>query len=58
MAEDVFYRHQLKIARATIKLSEVGARIMGGMTMAEAEEFMAKHKSRVRQGGATCRLKV
>lgn len=29
-------QHQLKIARATLKLSDVGARIMGGMTKEEA----------------------
>ena len=33
-------RHQLKIARATLKMSDVGARIMGGMSKAEAREII------------------
>lgn len=32
----VFDKHQLTIARATLRLSDVGARIMGGMTKDEA----------------------
>ena len=33
---NVFEKHQLKIAIATLKMSDVGANIMGGMTKAEA----------------------
>ena len=33
-------RHQLKIARDTLKLSDIGARIMGGMTKKEAKEII------------------
>ena len=33
---DVFERHQVKIARRTLQLSDVGALIMGGMTKAQA----------------------
>ena len=33
---ELFEKHQLKIARDTLKLSDVGARIMGGMTKEEA----------------------
>jgi len=40
----VFDKHQLKIARQTLKYSDVGARIMGGMTKAEARAFIAKMK--------------
>jgi hypothetical protein len=29
-------KHQLRIAKSTLNLSDVGARIMGGMTKAEA----------------------
>jgi hypothetical protein len=29
-------QHQLKIARATLRMSEIGARIMGGMDHAQA----------------------
>jgi hypothetical protein len=41
--DDVFYKHQLKIARATLKMSPIGAKIMGGMDHAEARAFLAKH---------------
>ena len=33
---DVFDKHQLRIARQTLNYSDAGARIMGGMTKAEA----------------------
>ena len=36
-------RHQIKIARATLKLSEAGALISGGMTKAEAKEILRNH---------------
>jgi hypothetical protein len=36
----VFDRHRKKIALDTLKMSDVGARIMGGMTKAEAIEFL------------------
>lgn len=39
---DVFEAHQLRIARATLKLSDAGARIMGGMTKDEAREIIRK----------------
>ena len=42
---DVFKDHQLKIARATLKMSDVGARIMGGMTKDEARELLKGAKS-------------
>jgi len=35
-------QHQLKIARRTLQLSDVGARIMGGMTKAEARRVIKK----------------
>ena len=35
-------KHQLKIARATIKMSKIGAQIMGGMTHKEAKEVIKK----------------
>jgi hypothetical protein len=35
-------QHQLKIARHTLKLSDVGARIMGGPTKEEAREIILK----------------
>ena len=38
----VFDKHQLNIARKTLKMSEIGARIMGGMTHEEAREIIKK----------------
>jgi hypothetical protein len=35
-------QHQLKIARKTLTYSDVGARIMGGMTKAEARQVILK----------------
>jgi hypothetical protein len=36
-------QHQKRIAYATLKMSDVGARIMGGMTKDEARTFLRKH---------------
>jgi hypothetical protein len=33
-------KHQLKIAKCTLRLSDVGARIMGGMSKQEARDFL------------------
>jgi hypothetical protein len=33
-------KHQLKIAYSTLKMSDIGARIMGGMTKDEAVEVI------------------
>ncbi len=38
----IFEKHQKKIAIATIKMSDVGARIMGGMTKQDARDFLQK----------------
>jgi len=35
-------QHQLKVARATLKMSEVGARIMGGPNHVEAREIIKR----------------
>ena len=35
-------QHQLKIARKTLTYSDVGARIMGGPTKAEAREIIKR----------------
>ena len=35
-------KHQLKIARDTLKMSDVGARIMGGMTKEEAKQVILR----------------
>ncbi|GAG28400.1 unnamed protein product [marine sediment metagenome] len=42
--ESVGEKHQLKIAKSTLKMSEVGARIMGGMTHKEAREIIKLYK--------------
>jgi len=35
-------KHQLKIAKDTLKMSDIGAKIMGGMTKEEAKEIIRK----------------
>ena len=44
--ESVFLLHQLKIARRTLKLSDEGAFILGGMTKDEAREILKKEKEK------------
>ena len=39
---NVFDKHQLKIAKRTLKMSDVGAEIMAGMTKIEAREIIKK----------------
>ena len=39
-------QHQLRIARKTLTLSDVGARILGGMTKQEAREVIARRGKR------------
>ena len=39
-AEDVFKKHQRRIALDTLKLSDIGARLMGGMDKPEAINFL------------------
>ena len=38
----VFEKHQKQIAIKTLKMSDVGANIMGGMTKKEARDFLRK----------------
>jgi hypothetical protein len=42
-------QHQIKIAKQTLKMSDVGAQIMGGMTKEEAREVLRKHGVRFRE---------
>ncbi len=35
-------RHQLKVARDTLKMSDVGARVMGGPSKEEARRIIAR----------------
>ncbi len=43
-------QHQLKIARRTLELSDVGARILGGMTKAEARAVIKRLTGRKPRG--------
>ncbi len=45
-------RHQLNIARKTMKMSDEGAFIMGGMTKAEAEDIIRTVNTRGRRAPA------
>ena len=40
---DVFAKHQIKIARSTLKMHDVGVSIMGGMTKEEASDVLKKY---------------
>ena len=41
--DDVAKKHQFNIARSTLRMNNVIARVMGGMTKKEAAEFLMKH---------------
>ena len=41
--KDIFAYHQIKIAKRTLEMSDIGARIMGGMTKDEARDILKKH---------------
>lgn len=43
---DVFEKHQLAIAKKTLKMTPVMAKIMGGMTYEEAKKIVEKHKKK------------
>lgn len=43
----VFDKHQLKIAYQTLRMSDVGAQIMGGMTKEEARQIILKLTGKV-----------
>ena len=45
----VFDRHQIRIARGTLKLSDAGARILGGMTKEEARAVLRKFGIRFKE---------
>ena len=38
--KDIFKKHQVKIAKETLKMSDAAATIMGGMTKKEAREIL------------------
>ena len=39
---NVVDKHQKRIAKSTLKMSDVGARIMGGMTKEEARRILSR----------------
>jgi len=39
---NVFERHQLKVARDTLKMTDAGAKVMGGPTKAEARQIIKR----------------
>jgi hypothetical protein len=39
-------KHQLKIAASTLKMSDAGASLLGGMSKSEAAKLIARHKGR------------
>ena len=46
---NVFDKHQINIARKTLKMSDVGALIMGGMTKEDARDILKKHGIKVKE---------
>jgi hypothetical protein len=44
--QDVARKHQLRIARRTLELSDEGAAILGGMTKDEARKILAEERLR------------
>jgi hypothetical protein len=50
---DIFLKHQLKIAAQTLRLTDEGAHIVGGMTKEEARQLLTKHRParKPRKGG-------
>jgi hypothetical protein len=53
---DTIWNHQVKIAKATMKMNDVGVMVMGGMTKEEAKEILrkdaAKKKTKGKFGGS------
>jgi hypothetical protein len=47
---DVFAKHQIAIAKKTLKMSDMGAQAMGGMTKEEAREILKKHNIKFKEG--------
>jgi hypothetical protein len=43
---DVIVKHQIKIAKATLKVNDVGVAVMGGMSKDEARNILKKNNVR------------
>jgi hypothetical protein len=56
--QSVFIKHSLNIARKTVKMNDVMARIMGGMNKKEAHEFLLKHGTPQEKKNASKYLEV
>ena len=44
--DNVAERHRIAIARRTLRLSDEGAFVLGGMTKAEARELLKRHNKK------------
>ena len=40
---NILEKHQVKIAKATLKMSDIGAAIMGGMTKEHARQILLRY---------------
>ena len=49
MRLNVFDKHQLKIAKSTLKMSDLGALCAGGMTKEEAHAVIKKFTARTKE---------
>jgi hypothetical protein len=49
MIESVDYKHQLRIARDTLRMNPAMVGVMGGMTIEEARAFLDKHNEAQRK---------
>ena len=54
--EDIFRKHQIRIAKRTLELSDFGAKILGGMAKDEARKILADAAERKKR--QRCRVKV
>ena len=54
----VFEKNQIKIAKDTLKMSNEGASLMGGMTKDEAKKILQKYKVKYADGGETAKFEV
>ena len=50
MKLDIFQKHQLRIAKDTLKMSDTGTLIMRGMTKEEAKNIIRKLVSNTKAG--------
>jgi len=46
---DVFDKHQIAIAKRTLKMNDVGAAIMGGMSKEQARAILKKFNIKVKE---------